>query len=77
MRLDRWRPPSSFPILPIAGSDEARRAINPGNEGPLTVTCGYLTLQVSPHNSMNRTDSQADSAGSITVTRSTVKSQVK
>ena len=23
-----WRPPSSFPIFPIAGSDEARRAIS-------------------------------------------------
>jgi hypothetical protein len=52
------------------------RAINPGNEGSLTVTHGHPAPQVRPHNSPNRTDSQADSAGSIPVTRSTTKAQV-
>jgi len=45
-------------------------AINPGDERSITVTRGHPAAQVKPHSSPDRTDSQADSAGSIPVTRS-------
>jgi len=50
-------------------------AINPGDERSITVTRGHPAAQVKPHSSPDRTDSQADSAGSIPVTRSTAKGQ--
>jgi hypothetical protein len=46
------------------------RAINPGIAGSMTVTSGASTAQLRAVRSPDRTDSQADSAGSIPVTRS-------
>jgi hypothetical protein len=54
----------------------ASRAINPGDQGCLTVTRGPAAPQVRPHTTPNGADSQADSAGSIPVIRSNVKAQV-
>src|SRR5215471_227010 len=48
------------------------RAINPGVIGSITVTGGVSAAQVRAVKSLNRSDSQADSASSILVTRSTV-----
>ena len=52
-----------------------RRAINPGDEGSLTVTHGQPIPLVNPRSGPDGTDSQADSAGSILVTRSTPKAE--
>jgi len=46
------------------------RAINPGAMGSITVTCGAPVAQVRAVRDPDRSDSQADSAGSIPVTRS-------
>ena len=48
--------------------------INPGEDRYLTVTHGQASLQLRPYRSPNGTTSQADSAGSIPVTRSRRKS---
>jgi hypothetical protein len=48
------------------------RAISPGNTGPRTVTHGSRGPQVRPYTGLNDANSQADSAGSIPVTRSSV-----
>jgi hypothetical protein len=55
-------------------ASEGRRAVNPGDERSLMVTRGHTESQVRPHNRADRTDSQADCAGSIPVTRSTRES---
>jgi hypothetical protein len=47
------------------------RAINPGIAGSMTVANGALTAQLKAVRALDRTDSQADNAGSIPVTRST------
>ena len=47
------------------------RAINPGVTGSMTVTCGVSDAQVRAVRGPDWSDSQADSAGSIPVTRST------
>jgi len=52
------------------------RAINQGVMGLITVTSGASTAQVSVVRGSDLSDSQADSAGSIPVTRSTTKHQV-
>ena len=46
------------------------RAINPGVVGFITVTSGAPAAQVRAVRGLDRSDSQADSAGSIPVTRS-------
>jgi len=53
-------------------ADAGKRAINSGKERFLMVTRGQAILQVKPHSGPDGTDSQADSAGSIPVTRLTV-----
>jgi hypothetical protein len=52
------------------------RAISPGKTGPRTVTHGSRDPQVRLYTGLNDANSQADSAGSIPVTRSTLKAQV-
>jgi hypothetical protein len=47
------------------------RAINPGDSGSITVTSGVSDAQLRTVRGPDRSDSQADSAGSIPVTRST------
>src|SRR4249920_1429513 len=61
---------------PPAGSREAMghwRAISPSVMGSITVTSGASVAQVRAVRGPDRSDSQADSAGSIPVTRSTVQ----
>ena len=48
------------------------RAISPGKTGPRTVTHGSRDPQVRLYTGLNDANSQADSAGSIPVTRSSV-----
>jgi len=65
------RPASSTPSLtsePLAG------VINYGEEGSFTVTHGRPAMQVRPYESPDGTDSQADSTGSVPVTRSDLAS---
>ncbi len=56
---------------------DGRRAISHGAGRSVTVTRGHPAPQVRPYNSPDGTDSQADSAGSIPVTRSSVRAQVR
>jgi hypothetical protein len=51
-------------------------AISPGVAGSIAVTGGASSAQVRAVRGSNRSDSQADSASSILVTRSNVKAQV-
>jgi hypothetical protein len=63
-------------LLASAQSDQAAghwRAISRGVVGSMTVTSGTLDAQVRAVSDPDRSDSQADSAGSIPVTRSHVR----
>jgi hypothetical protein len=51
-------------------------ATNHGQGRYRTGTSGHTSWQVRRHDDLFRSDSQADSAGSIPVTRSTVKPKV-
>jgi hypothetical protein len=65
---------SEGPSAPIRANIIVVHAINPGEDRSLTVTRGQPALQVRPCDSPDGADSQADSAGSIPVTRSKGKS---
>jgi hypothetical protein len=70
------RGPSCLSAASTLLSSGHQRAINPGDERYLTVTPGHLAPQVRHHISQIRTNSQADSAGSVSITRSNQKPQV-
>src|SRR5262245_55572511 len=62
-----------YRLLASASSNQATghwRAISPSVTRSMTVTSGTLSAQVRAVRSLDRSDSQADSAGSIPVTRS-------
>ena len=63
--------------LSVARLSGHRRATNPGDEGTLAGTPGHRNAQVTRGIGSSRSDSQADSAGSIPVTRSHVKAQAR
>ncbi len=70
------RPSRVVMVKPAASRTIGPRVINPGIEGSVTVTSGALDVQVRTVRGPDLSDSQADSAGSIPVARSSVKSQV-
>jgi hypothetical protein len=68
-----------YRLLASAPDDQAAGhwwAINPGVAGSITVTSGALSTQVRAVRGLDLSDSQADSASSILVTRSMAEPKV-